>query len=412
LIEAKERLATPQFQAKNGHVPAPSELEPHERLRVVLSQILGPDSVSRWIGFPADFTNMLAAGFDLDLDIRRVVLGEIDIVGWKAGVAIKDGSVSLDPFQLQLNGSPVSAKALADLTVPGYRYDVGFKVEPIPLEPILNTFQPARRGMVRGTVLAEANVKGAGITGTSLGKNLSGAVSFSATNLNLSLENVTSPLLKSVINVVTSIPALIKNPTGKLGDMLGRAFGQAPAGSDPWAEELQARPLDSVVVAADLGNGGVQIKTARVQSAAFRADASGGLRFAPVLDNSPELKELLRTLAPLSQRIGSRVGYTQLERQGCASILWGMVHHLSLPTVFLTVSTDEHNMALVARLALRQPHNGGQKLPSSSFSDSLPSGVDPTNKGHGLWSYSSVMGEDGWDKTDLAWRVDSKCSAL
>ena len=225
--------------------------------------------------------------FDLDLDIRRVVLGEIDIVGWKTGVAIKDGSVSLDPFQLQLNGSPVSAKALADLTVPGYRYDVGFKAAPIPLEPILNTLQPARRGMVRGTVLAEANVKGAGVTGASLAKNLSGAVSFSATNLNLSLDNVTSPLLKSVISVVTSIPALIKNPTGKLGDMLGRALGRATTGSDPWAEELHARPLDSVVVAADLGNGGVQIKTARVQSAAFRADASGGLRFAPVLDNSP-----------------------------------------------------------------------------------------------------------------------------
>jgi hypothetical protein len=224
--------------------------------------------------------------FDVDLDIRRVVLGEIDVTGWKTGLAIKDGTVSLDPFQLQLNGSPVTAKALADLTVPGYRYDVGFKAEPIPLGPILNTLQPARRGMVGGTVLAEANVKGAGVTGASLAKNLSGAVSFSATNLNLSLDNVTSPLLKSVINVVTAIPALIKNPTGKLGDMLGRALGRATTGSDPWADELHARPLDSVVVAADLGNGGVRIKTARIQSAAFLADASGGLRFAPVLDNS------------------------------------------------------------------------------------------------------------------------------
>lgn len=225
--------------------------------------------------------------FDLDLDIQRVLLGEIDLRGWKAALAIEDGTVSLNPFKLTLNGAPVDLRAKADLSVPGYRYDLGLKLDSVPLEPIVNTFQPARRGLVHGTVVADSAIRGAGITGASLARNLDGKVAFAATNLNLSLENVTSSWLKPIVSVVTSIPALIKNPTGQLGNLLGRAIGRTAAGNDPWAEELQAKPIDFVTVDVALGGGGAQIRTATVQSAAFRADASGGVRFAPVLDDSP-----------------------------------------------------------------------------------------------------------------------------
>lgn len=41
------------------------------------------------------------------------------------------------------------------------------------------------------------------------------------------------------------------------------------------------------LISTDIGNGAVSLKTARIQSAALRIDARGGLRFAPVLTNSP-----------------------------------------------------------------------------------------------------------------------------
>jgi hypothetical protein len=69
LADAKARLATPQKSAIPPPTADPQTLEPHQRLRVALSQILGPEPVSRWIGFPADFAAMLSAGFDVDLDI-------------------------------------------------------------------------------------------------------------------------------------------------------------------------------------------------------------------------------------------------------------------------------------------------------------------------------------------------------
>lgn len=86
LRKAKERLATPQKTANSELVSAvsqpSSQLEPHQRLRMALSQILGPEVVSRWINFAAEMATMLNAGFDIDLDIipciqdRKAVQGD------------------------------------------------------------------------------------------------------------------------------------------------------------------------------------------------------------------------------------------------------------------------------------------------------------------------------------------------
>jgi len=220
--------------------------------------------------------------FTAEVDIARILLREVDVAGWKAGLQIQNGTVTLDPFALRLNGAPVTAKVVADLGVPGFRYDVGFGLDQVPLEPLVNTFQPARHGQIHGKLVANGAVKGAGITGASLASNLNGNFAFAATNLNLTLEDSTNPLLKLIIGVVVDLPRLIKNPAGTL---LGKLTGTA--GSDPWVQELKAKPIDFVHVVGELGNGGLALKTGRVESAAFRVDAGGGMKFAPVLTNSP-----------------------------------------------------------------------------------------------------------------------------
>lgn len=226
--------------------------------------------------------------FTADLDIAKIILREVEVSGWKSKVAIKDETVTVDPFALNLNGAPVTAKIAANVGVPGYQYDVQFGADKIQLEPFVNSFMPDRKGQIHGTLVANAAIKGAGITGASLAKNLGGGFDFAATNLNLKLEDARSPLIKTLINVVVAIPNLIKNPAAQVGSFLGKLAGTAPAGSGgSWVDELQASPIEAITVAADLGGGGVNLKTARIQSRAFLADARGGLKFAPVLTNSP-----------------------------------------------------------------------------------------------------------------------------
>ena len=239
-------------------------------------------------GEPAPVTLPLRQ-WAVDLDIAKILLREIQITDWKTRVSLKDSAVSIDPLALKVNGAPITAKVMADLGVPGFRYDTQWTIDRLPLEPFVSSFMPERKGQVHGTLLAKAGIRGAGVTGAALSSNLAGGLSFTATNLNLKLADTRTPLIRAVINVVTALPRLIQNPGAQVGSWLGQltggASGQAKTGS--WVDDLEAQPLDVIDLSADLGNGGVALKTARVQSAALRIDARGGLRFAPQLTNSP-----------------------------------------------------------------------------------------------------------------------------
>ena len=63
------------------------------------------------------------------------------------------------------NVAPVSASADLDLGVPGWKYDVSFEAQKVPLAPLVNTFQPERKGQVGGTTTVQGHISGAGITG-------------------------------------------------------------------------------------------------------------------------------------------------------------------------------------------------------------------------------------------------------
>lgn len=237
--------------------------------------------------------------FTFNLNIGHLFLHEVDIANWQMTALLDGGHVALNPCQLTLNGAPIKAMTDLNLGVPGYVYNVAFNADAIPLAPLVNSFVPDRKGQVAGTTSIGVQIKGAGITGASLQKNLDGQFNFAATNLDLSIANVRSPLINGIINVIVGLPDLIRNPTAALGNLLG---GTHQSG---FADALTASPLDSLSVQANAGNGQVQLQAADVRSAAFDAFASGQISLAPDLNNSTiDIPVKVSLSRPLASQIG------------------------------------------------------------------------------------------------------------
>ena len=260
--------------AKTNATPAPA------------AAVSKPAAASAEPGEPAPITLPLRQ-LAVDVNIAKVLLREIEITDWKTRLSLKDSVIAIDPLSLKLNGAPITAKVTANVGVPGYRYDTQLRIDRLSLEPFINSFTPERKGQIHGTLLVNANIRGAGVTGASLSSNLNGGFAVTATNLNLKLGDAKTPLIRTIINVVTALPKLIQNPTAQVGAWLGQLTGGTQAKTGSWVDDLEAEPLDVIDLSTDIGNGAVSLKTARIQSAALRIDARGGLRFAPVLTNSP-----------------------------------------------------------------------------------------------------------------------------
>lgn len=195
--------------------------------------------------------------FTAELKVERVFCREITIAGWAATAKVARGEVSLGPCQLTLNGAPVSANATANLNRPGYVYALDLKADKLPLEPLGNSFAPDKRGQLQGQLYAQAQIKGAGATGASLQKNLQGSVNFCLTNLNLQL---VSPKYKGLL---VPVALLLRVP------------------------ELQDTPLNCIAARANLGGSTVDLQQFVATSPAFYATATGAIRLADVLTNSP-----------------------------------------------------------------------------------------------------------------------------
>jgi hypothetical protein len=249
--------------------------------------------------------------FTLAADIGRIYLHEVAVSNFVMTAKIDGGHVVVKPFQLTLNGAPVNATADVDLGVPGYKYSVGFNARQIPVAPLVDTFQPARAGQVGGVLTADAQVSGAGITGAGLQKNLAGKFDLNMTDLNLSVINVHSRILKTVINVVATIPEILSNPAGAITSLFGDVTGRGGL-----MNELEQSPIQVISVQATAGNGLVNLQSATVQSAAFKADAPGVITLNEVLTNST--LNIPVTVA-LSQAIAKKLNVTSTAASANAS---------------------------------------------------------------------------------------------
>ncbi|HEY5909292.1 MAG TPA: AsmA family protein [Verrucomicrobiae bacterium] len=239
-------------------------------------------------------TNSLPlTNFIAEAAIGRIYLHEVQITNLQATVKINGPRIDVNPFKLWLNGAPASTTVALDLGVPGYQYDVSASAVAIPLAPLVNTFQPKRKGILSGTMTAQGQVSGTGTTGESLQKTLKGQYDLSSTNLNLSVDNIpndsiSTRLLKTLVSAIVLIPDLARNPAGGLTSLAGSFLsGSSRSGASAGTNDLSKSPIDSIIARGTMGSGQVVLQQTTIQSRAFRADAPGTITLKPVLTNSP-----------------------------------------------------------------------------------------------------------------------------
>ena len=220
--------------------------------------------------------------FTAEAAIRRLYLHEVEIADWQTTVKIDGGHVVMNPFKLTLNGAPVNTTLDLDLGVPGWKYDWSLSAQAIPLAPLVNSFQPDRKGILSGTLTAQAKLAGAGTTGASLQKNLTGQFDMTSTNLNLSVDNIqgktaSTRLLKTLVSTIAVIPDLAKNPTSTATSLLAGLTGlggSSTSSSGGGAADLKKSPINSIILHGTAGSGRVDLQNAVVQSPAFEAQAT------------------------------------------------------------------------------------------------------------------------------------------
>ena len=223
--------------------------------------------------------------FTTEANLRRFYLREVEVADFQTTLKIDGGHVVLNPFKFTLNGAPADITLDMDLSMPGYKYDLAFNAQRAPLAPLINSFQPERKDQIGGSVTAKLQASGAGVTGASLQKNLAGQFDVSCTNLNLSVVDLKNPMLKTLVNVVSRIPELLRNPVSVAASLLQGLAGK-PGSTGGLADELQKSPIDAILARGTISSGRVNLQQATVQSAAFKSDAQGTITLAAVMTNS------------------------------------------------------------------------------------------------------------------------------
>jgi hypothetical protein len=217
--------------------------------------------------------------FTAELAFGHLYLRELEMNNFQATAKIEKSHVILDPCKVGINGAPFVAKVDIDLGVPGYKYNINYTAQAIPMAPIVNTFRPERKGEISGTLTSQAQIQGEGTTGVNLKRTLTGNFDVNTTNMNLSVVNIKSKLLKELVDIIGALPELIKNPSSLVGTITG-------SGGGGLSDELKKSPINTIVLKGTAGAGKLDLQQAVVTSAAFRADAHGTATLADVLTNS------------------------------------------------------------------------------------------------------------------------------
>lgn len=204
--------------------------------------------------------NLPFENFTIEAAIGRFYLREVDAADFQTKLLLNASQVVLNPFRLTLNSAPISATADLDLSSPGYKYAITFSADGVPIEPLANSFSSTYQGQAKGTLIAKLDLKGAGITGRNLRTNLVGTADFNFTNANI---QIVGPKLRAVLAPVS----LMLSPFG--------------------VPDLLRSPLDHVTAQLNAGEGKITMATFVAQSPVFRAESSGSIPIANVLNDSP-----------------------------------------------------------------------------------------------------------------------------
>lgn len=232
-----------------------------------------------------------------EVEIGRLYLHEAEFSDWRAAVKVAGGRITLEPCQFKLNGGPVTLRGGLDLSVPGYRYELGLQAQLVPVPPVLNTFTSLPGNQVGGRFNGDLEVSGAGLTYLSWRTNFNAHFNLMTTNMNLALGNVRTPVLNLVVNTVLALPDLIS--------MLKAGWN---SGQLRWAEEITAKPIEVLVANGRMTNGVLDLQEALVQTAAFQVQSTGAIGWTEAFTNS-SVHFPLRTLLGRSYAEKLGMGY-------------------------------------------------------------------------------------------------------
>lgn len=241
------------------------------------------------------------SNFTFQADAGAIFLREMVISNFQSSLKLDGGRVRVEPMKLNLNGGPVNGGMDLDLAQPGFRYSFNFGGSQIPLAPLVNTFQPERRGQMGGTLNGQMQLAGAGTTSSNLYRNLKGNLDFGTTNLNLAIPSLRSPLMKTIVNVIAVVPEIARNPNAALGVLGGALGGRQSGATGGLVDEIMQSPVDVIRGKVAIGNSRVEIQDSLIQSPAFQATARGSVMLNPIVTNSvlnvPLSVSLKRSLA-------------------------------------------------------------------------------------------------------------------
>lgn len=198
--------------------------------------------------------NLPVSEFVLVVAVDRLVLGELDARMLRLDAKLRGAALEIKPLELQLNGGPISCNATVDLGVPGYKYDLALDVVRVPLRPLINTFSTEYKDKAVGELLLRAEVRGAGVTGAGLQRNLSGMCRLALTNAAVQLVGRRAQLLITPVALVLGLEDLLRASLTdlKLSATAGSGKVQVAefaVGSDMFT----ARTTGELELAADLG---------------------------------------------------------------------------------------------------------------------------------------------------------------
>lgn len=208
----------------------------------------------------------------LDVNIGKFFLRDIAISNFVVAAKVDNNRVTVKPLSLVMNGAGLSASVDANLGVKGFQYDVALNTDRIQLEPLVTSFAATiPQGAIKGEALAKIAIRGAGITGGSLQKNLQGNVNFSVTNGVIQLSQLGGEPKTFGAKLLRSLT------TGVLA-YIGPVVG---------IPDIMKPPVQLVALDTSIGNGVVNLTRFTAQSPVVIVEAHGGIQLASVLTNSP-----------------------------------------------------------------------------------------------------------------------------
>jgi hypothetical protein len=194
----------------------------------------------------------------VDVSIDHLYLHDLDITE-KCTVNVSDHNhVNINPLEITINKAPIKANVDLDLSVPGYKYNLTFSADKVPVGALADTFMPESKGAYKGDLIAKANFKGQGTTGKNLHANLNGQANLILTNADVQLT-----LSKRWKSILSTVALVLQTP------------------------EITQSPLTLMTANLSAGNGQLQIENVVVQGAAYQATTEGTIPIADVLTNSP-----------------------------------------------------------------------------------------------------------------------------